>query len=99
MTPKPPASLIEDGYSTDLVPHWRYLLGKLNPLRLIKQKTEMKWRSVDADFYSGNWGSQWIVALSEWEGEDVMAAFNLSDVPFLKHLSRATHWCPLPPLP
>lgn len=33
MKPKPPASLIEDGYSIDLTPWWRYYLQKLLPFK------------------------------------------------------------------
>lgn len=39
----PPAPCLEEVYTTDMMPAWRYLLWKLDPRRLICRKAELQW--------------------------------------------------------
>ena len=39
---QPPASMIEDGYSIDLTPWWRYYLRKFNPFKRRRRMVPME---------------------------------------------------------
>ena len=96
-----PASLTEDGYSTDLTPWWKHCAQKFNPFRLTRRKTEMRWTPTEGDD-EHLWDEHEYVALLVG-GDNAVFPFVIvtsRQVPVHEDvLERVTHYCPLPPTP
>ncbi len=90
-----PASMIEDGYSTDLVPWWRHYAQKFNPFRLVRRKVVMRWIPFTTAAVMS--GYDYVVVLFK---DGSVASYDREDLhTFRYYFDTATHWCPLPPLP
>lgn len=72
-----PASMIEDGYSTDLVPWWRHYVQKFNPFRPIRRKTEFEWQPIETAPMDGSW-----VLVVGAEGKPYSACYNTKEDTF-----------------
>jgi len=91
---KTPVSLVEDIYTTDLTPWWRYLLLRLNPWRLVRQRPEMRWRVFTAEVF------QIQTHVAVLYGDKLVTTFTPEELRrHAKRLGAATHYCPLPELP
>lgn len=44
--PRSSAATLGEAYTTDLMPLWRYILWKLNPLRLVRRKPALRWTTI-----------------------------------------------------
>ena len=103
-----PASMIEDGYSTDLVPWWRHYVQKFNPFR--RKPPPTRW--IGWVELRGEGRRQW----KEYWADDkaIKKALLLSLDPYARiavsvvdkyderHLwlfPYAKYWCPIPDLP
>ena len=91
----PPASMIEDGYSIDLIPWWKHYLQKFNPFRLIRRQTEFRWVPMGENDQA-IWSHEAIAVRARLTYE-VKAIFTHDTIP--SDLDIVSHWCPLPPLP
>ena len=91
---KTPASMIEDGYSIDLVPWWKYLWQRFNPWHPWP-KEEIKWIPVGPAMF-GMENSHVAVLYSD----KTVCTFTRDELLLHSHrFQSATHYCPLPPLP
>lgn len=91
---KPPVSLTEDIYTTDLTPWWRYLLLRLNPWKLVRRRPEMKWKIFTAEVFQIQ---THIAVLFENKKVFLFTPKNLAQN--AQFLGAATHYCQLPELP
>lgn len=92
--PNTPASMIEDGLSTDLAPWWRYYLQKFNPFK--RRKLKMEWLPLTAVADMLQHGGH--VAVLDDNGW--VACYTHDEILTWSHrFDKTKYWCPLPPLP
>ena len=101
MSPTPsktPASLIEDGYSIDLVPWWKYLWQRFNPWHP-SPKEGMRWIPINPIEESSCVATvDPAVAVLYKDGSVAVSTYNEMRL-CIRRSKEITHYCPLPPLP
>jgi len=104
--------MIEDGYSIDLTPWWRYYAQKFNPFKRRRRMVPMQWLPIEtaptdgsvrimiAEFRGRELVDIDFDAIQEWEYESwELPQPYLIWVSAFDRVENPTHWCPLPPLP
>jgi hypothetical protein len=88
--------MIEDGYTTDLLPWWRHYWQKFNPFRLIRRQTEFRWVPMGENDQA-IWSHEMVAVC--WRADGYVEAAFTRDITLNDLMDRASHWCPLPPHP